>query len=222
MKSQLKHLFYLLFIPCAMISCGGGTQTNEEAGETAPGTNSDNTAMAQEEETEKVGPFNIKSGVIEYEDKNLNGDVKAILKLTFDNYGSTVNLVETAGAETSIYIFNDLTKKGVTMFPGRKPNKMFMRQGEINQFVAMRSTSGFTKQEDEAILGKNCEVQANNANNAKGESQLTYWMYEGIVMKEINRLGMGYIFEATKLEEQAMEESVFALPNGTEMPHEIF
>lgn len=98
---------------------------------------------------------------------------------------------------------------------------MFMRQGELNMLVAQRGTNGCTKQANESILGKDCEVWANNAQSAEGESQLKFWLHKGIAMKEINRLGMGYEFEAVKFDEKAVDKSAFSLPSG-DMPHDIF
>ncbi|MDG1333343.1 MAG: hypothetical protein P8P74_13490 [Crocinitomicaceae bacterium] len=85
-----------------------------------------------------------------------------------------LKLEETADGETSFYVYNEDTKKGVRQFSGRKPSKMFMRQVELNTLVAPRGTNGFTQQDDEAILRKMCKVQANNTTSAEGEAQVKF------------------------------------------------
>ena len=212
-------IYILPFILFAFTSCGDGANENTDNAESnAAVENSENTT---DDKAEADGPFSIKSGIIEYEMKKLNGEVKARLKFYFSKYGNLMKLEETADGETSIYIYNEATKKGVTQFPGRTPSKIFMRQGELNTLVAQRGTNGFTQQADEVILGKNCEVQANNATTAEGDPKVKFWLHKGIAMKEINRLGMGYEFEAVKFDEKPVDKSLFSLPGG-EMPHDIF
>lgn len=217
MKYKLIMLFALPMLLCAIISCNEVKNAEDNSEYSAIKTDED-------KKVEADGSFGIESGMIEYQDKNLEGKLTAAYKLYFANYGSLVKLEETMpGEKTTTYIYNDDTKKGVTLFAGRdKANKVFMRQGEINVFLALRSQSGFTKQKDEEILGKNCEVYANNAKSDEGESQLIYWQYKGLLLKEINRLGIGYMFEAIKLEEKPMANDIFSLPNKIELPHNIF
>ncbi|MFK7784867.1 MAG: hypothetical protein AB8B56_07120 [Crocinitomicaceae bacterium] len=221
MKRLLTHLYVLPIFLFVLAACGDG-ENPEENNNAGPSEEvAENADDSEAEESETKGPFGIKSGVIEYEDRSIGGEVRANLKLYFTNYGALTKLEETTDGEMSVYIYNDATKKGVTQFGQRKPSKIFMRQGELNLFLAPRGTNGFAQQEDEMILGKTCEVQANNATSADGDPQVIFWLHKGIPMKEINRLGMGYEFEAVKLEEKAVDKSQFSLADA-EMPHDIF
>lgn len=213
--SRIKYLL-LPGLLCLIMSCKQDKQSTEQ-------TDKPKTESVQKKKESKEGPFSVESGLIKYQEKNLKTEAITTYLLTFDHYGNVVKLEETLDGETSVYLYNNDTKKGATLFGGRdKANKIFARQGEINKFVSMRSTSGFTKQADETILGKNCEVYANNAKSNEGDSQLVYWLHNGIVLKEINRLGMGYSFEAVLFEEKPIGEKSFSLPGQIEMPHDIF
>jgi|GEM_PF-6041802 len=160
-------------------------------------------------EANQDGPFQVKSGVITYEERSLEGVVKATHVFYFDDYGNKLRLEETLGGETSIYLYDQDKQEGVTKFPGRNATSIKMRQGEINVFVAKHSTSGYTKQPDEEIAGKMCTVYANNAKSAGGESQSVYWRYKGLLLKDINRLGNGYILEAITIEEKPLDPVFF-------------
>jgi hypothetical protein len=221
MKSLRIKMYVLPFLLFAFAACGDGENPEENNNAESPEEVVENTDDSEADVSEQNGPFGIQSGVIEYEDRSIGGEVKANLKLYFTNYGNLTKLEETIDGDLSVYIYNNATQKGVTQFGDRKPSKIFMRQGELNLFLAQRGTSGFTQQEDEMILGKTCEVQANNATSAEGDAQVKYWLYKGIPLKEINRLGMGYEFEAVKFEEKALDQSEFSL-SGVEMPHDIF
>lgn len=222
MNRLLTRLYFLPLFLFAFAACGDGqnTEENSENAETSDEM-MENTNDSEADAPEMNGPFGIQSGVIEYEDRSLGGEVTANLKLYFTNYGALTKLEETTtDGEVSVYIYNDATKKGVTQFGERKPSKIFMRQGELNLFLAERGTNGFTQQEDQMILGKTCEVQANNATSVDGDPQVIFWLHKGIPMKEINRLGMGYEFEAVKFEERTVDKSEFSL-SGAETSHDI-
>ena len=222
MNSYLNKSLILLFILCTIISCNDGSNSSEKT-EATENSENPTTETTQEDKSETDGPFEVKSGMIQYQDKNLEGEITATNTFYFDNYGNLIKLEETIDGEISTYIYNEATKKGATLFAGRnKASKIFMRQGEISKFVAQRSTSGFTKENDEEILGKNCEVYANNAKTAEGEPKVVYWQHQGITLKEINRLGSGYMFEASSFEEKPIEKTIFSLPNEIELPHDIF
>lgn len=209
MKHYLTQLLLFSCMLCTIISCKEDKKSSTE------------TTKKSSKKTN--GPFEIQSGVIEYEEQNLKNNKKTIYTLTFDDYGNVVKLEETVEGETSIYIYNDTTNKGATLFSGRdKPVKIYMRQGEISMFLAQRSTSGFVKQNDQEVLGKNCTVYANNTKTADGAPKVVYWLYKGLALKEINRLGNGYRFEAIKFEEKQIDREVFSLPNKIKLPHNIF
>lgn len=212
MISHLTKIVPFLFVSFTLLSCGEQTETSDNVESTPVETVPENDGIAAEGNPVKSdGPFNIKSGEIHYDDKNLEGNVVGQYIFSFDNYGNLLKLEETIDGETSLYLYDEDAKKGVTQFAGRKANKAYMRQGEINRFVAMRSQSGFAQKDNEELLGKTCEVYANNAVNDAGESKVVYWMHEGICLKEINRLAAGYSFEATKFEEKAIAKDVFSL-----------
>ena len=156
------------------------------------------------------GPFGVKSGVVTYESKKLDGSLVSTNIFHFDDYGNLLKLEETVDGETSIYMYDQKTSKGLTAFPGRKPSKMSMRQGELNMLVAKHSTSGYVQQDNETIAGKDCIVYANNAQSAEGESKHIYWKHKGVLLKEINRLGTGYILEAVAFEEKALDYDTFS------------
>ena len=206
---QTIKLLSLALTFCFLVSCG-----NAEKDASTTSTEEPTPAIVekptenQEQKTE--GPFEIKSGLIVYQNKKLDGTVRGTNTFYFDNYGNTLKLEETIDGETSTYLYDQEKKKGFTIFPGRKPTKISMRQGELNVFVAKHSTSGYAKQEDEIIAGKNCIVYANNAKSAEGDSQHTYWKHQGVLLKEINRLGGGYIVEATSFEAKAIDREVFS------------
>ena len=205
MKKLLTKLSLLSLILLLVISCNSdkSQSKNEPAMETVD--------VSDENKKEKIeGPFAIKSAVISYQDKKLDGTLTATKIFYFDDYGNTLRLEETVDGETSTYLYDEQKGKGLTSFPGRKPTKISMRQGELNSLVAKHSTSGYVKQNDETIAGKNCTVYANNAKSAKGESQHTYWKHKGVLLKEINRLGGGYITEAISVEEKALDKSIFS------------
>ena len=37
-----------------------------------------------------------------------------------------------------------------------------------------------------------------------------YWKYKGVLPKEINRIGTGYISEVTTFEKKALDKSIFS------------
>lgn len=183
------------------------------------GTKDSNKSEQSSEKHSKVstGPFEIASGIIHYENKNMKDEIVSKHTLYFDKYGKRIRLDETIAGETSNFLYNEEVKKGVTLWHGRdKSAKIYMRQGEINLYVAQRSTSGFTQGANEEILGRPCETHTNNAKTENGEPKVAYWMHKGITLKEINRLGAGYKFEAVKFEEKPIEDEIFALLKGVE------
>lgn len=196
----------MAFTLLLILSCSEDKTQSEDTTQERP---TEKTEVTEPTEEKIEGPFAIKSGVITYHDKKLDGTVTATKTFYFDNYGNTLKLEETIDGETSIYIFDNLLGKGQTSFPGRKPSKMRMRQGELNSLVAKHSTSGYAKQDNETIIGKECIVYANNAKSAEGESKHIYWKHKGILLKEVSRLGGGYITEAVSFEEKALDKSLF-------------
>ncbi|MCI5057765.1 MAG: hypothetical protein MRY83_16740 [Flavobacteriales bacterium] len=209
MKIQPKKLIAALLAICFLISCKneGNDQKTVDGEKPTPITVTEPNANTKQKTD---GPFEIKAGVISYQNKKLDGTVTATNTFYFDDYGNMLKLEETIDSETSTYLYDQKKGKGLTIFPGRKPSKIRMRQGELNIMVAKHSTSGYVKQNDEAIAGKNCTVYANNAKSAQGESQHMYWKHKGLLLKEINRLGGGYILEAISFEEKALNEDVFS------------
>lgn len=210
MKHQLTHLFVLFISIGLLISCkSDAKETNNNSDDTKNiSTNPEEVKVGDNQDPD--GHFAIKSGIITYETKKLNGTLTATNVLYFDDYGKKLKLEETISGEVSVYMFDEDKKKGLTSFPGRKPSKMFMRQGELNSLIAKHSTSGYTKQENETIAGKDCVVYANNAKSTEGESKHVYYKYKGILFKDINRLGSGYITEAISFEEKALDNSIFS------------
>ncbi len=203
----ISCLFFLL-----VSACGGGENkdTTSETDTETPAVDVQETPEAVQEESD--GPFEVESGIIVYESKNLAGEVTAINTLTFTEYGNRLKLEESIDGETSIYVYDQNTSTGATKFAGRdRVNKISVRQGEINTFVAQRSESGFEQRDNEDLLGKSCEVFANRAQSEAGEPQVMYWLHRGIVLKEINRLGSGYQFEAVSMEERSVAEDAFSL-----------
>jgi len=211
MKKQPIKLLLCLMLIGVLVSC------KNEKGETKNNENDHKNIVTDDEDVvigdnqDADGPFLIKTGIITYETKTLEGLLTATNTLYFDSYGNHLKLVESIGAETNIYYFDERNKNGTTIFHGRKPVKRSMRQAELNFFVAKKAISGYERQEDEELLGKNCVVYANNAKSAGGESQHVYWMHKGVLMKEIDRLGTGYINEAVTFEEKDLDEDVFKL-----------
>lgn len=207
MKKQPIKLLICLMLIGVLVSCKNETKD----------TNTTITDVVEEKikessntpEAKQDGPFQVKSGVINYEERTLEGVVRGTYVFYFDDYGNKLRLEETLGGETSIYLYDQEKQEGVTKFPGRNASSIKMRQGEINVFVAKHSTSGYMKQPDEEIAGKNCTVYANNAKSAEGESQSVYWKYKGLLMKDVNRLGSGYILEAISIEEKALDPVFF-------------
>ena len=210
MNYELIKLLLPSFILFSLISCGD-TDKSDNSNEPL------STEISTEQSTEEnkvaaPGPFEVKSGIIHYQTKNIEGKIKAENKLYFENFGNLLKLEETINGETSIYVYNNDTKQGATLWTGKeKPIKSYSKQGEILTFCALRSTQGFTQLDDAILLGKNCSVYANNAKSENGESKLTYWRHKGIILKEINQLGMGYQFEATKFEAKPIKRDVFSL-----------
>lgn len=190
-------------------SCGSGTEETETESSDAKETMQ---AEVQEKESAQntEGPFDVKSGTIHYENKKPSGELVSNHVLYFDDYGRTIRLDETIDGETSQFLYSEDKKKGATIWSGRDPISISMRQGEINAYVAKQSESGFTQQEDASILGQSCTVFANNMKDANGDPKVQYWMYKGIPLKEINLLGSGYMFEAVKFEEKQVDRAMFA------------
>lgn len=216
MNARLIKIAPFLLVPFTLFSCGESTETTDTSatgGAPTETTQPDDAPVADATPVNTDGPFQVKSGEIHYQQKDLNGKLVAKYKFYFDNYGMTLKLEETREGEVSLYLYDNEAKKGVTQFPGRKANKAYARQGEMNMFVAMRSQSGFVQRDNEAILGNDCEVFANNAVDDAGESKVVYWMHKGICLKEINRLTGGYEFEATHFEEKALDGSTFSMLN---------
>lgn len=209
MKIQFEKIMMVVMAICILVSCNneGNDTTIADAKEPSSVTAAEPTPNV-EQKTD--GPFAIKAGVITYQNKKLDGTVTATNTFYFDDYGNTLKLEETIDSETTTYLYDNKKGKGLTIFPGRKPSKIRMRQGELNIMVAKHSTSGYVKQNDETIAGKNCTVYANKAKSAQGESQHMYWKHNGLLLKEINRLGGGYILEAIAFEEKALNEDVFS------------
>lgn len=209
MKTSIFKLLSLLIIFSLIISCKNEDNSSQKIEDSNTSQVIEN---IQEKEKKNDGAFKVKSGIIHYYDKNLKGEKSADYKLFFDNFGRLIKLEETIDGQTSNYLYDEDAKKGATQFAGRdKVNKIFMRQGEISRFVAKRSTSGFTKKKNESLIGKECEVYENNAKDDNGDSKLIYWTYKGIVLKEINKLGSGYHFEANKFEEKTIDKETFSL-----------
>jgi hypothetical protein len=221
----MKHLsiksFILLVSLFSLIACNDSKKSEENTDDASAASSAEITSEEVDEEKAN-GPFGIESGVIQYLDKSLEGATRAELTFYFANHGKLVKLEEVVADQTSIYIFNDDTKKGTTKFSDRKANKMLMRQGEINRIVAVKGTNGFKQLDNEDITGKSCDVWANNAVSEEGDSQVKYWIHKGIPLREINRLGGGYDLEAISFEERSVDNSEFSLPNGEEMPVDIF
>ena len=211
MNLRLSKIIPFLILPIAISSCSEPDGSADVTPSTTVETEGEITTEVETPNTD--GPFSIKSGVIHYVDKNQDGDITMESDFYFDNYGRVMKLEETVDGEVSVYLYDDDAKKGLTQFPGRNASTSSMKQGEILRLVAMRSQQGYVQQADEEIIGKNCEVYANNAVDENGDSKVVYWMHQGICLKEINQLGMGYIFEATSFEEKALDASVFALLN---------
>jgi hypothetical protein len=205
--TSIKILLAVLSIG-AMSSCNSeGTEAEMLVSDEVEKTIETKTEVKQDAED---GPFNVKSGIVTYESKKLDGSLVSTSTFYFDDYGNLVKLEETAAGETSVYMYDQKASKGMTAFPGRKPSKISMRQGELNMLVAKHSTSGYVQQNNEAVAGKDCIVYANNAQSAEGESKHIYWKYKGVLLKEINRLGTGYMLEATSFEEKALDNDVFS------------
>ena len=208
MKTNSIKILAAVIITCLIFSCKNESRKAE--------TNiTDEVEKTIEEKTnikrdKQDGPFGVKSGVVTYESKKLDGSLVSTNTFYFDDYGNMLKLEETADGETSIYMYDQKASKGITAFPGRKPNKIGMRQGELNMLVAMHSTSGYVQQDNATIAGKDCIVYANNAKSAEGKSKHMYWKHKGVLLKEINRLGTGYILEATTYEEKALNDGVFS------------
>ena len=212
MKTNSIKILAAVIISCLIFSCNNESRKAE--------TNViDEVEKTIEEKTnikkdKQDGPFGVKSGVVTYESKKLDGSLVTTNTFYFDDYGNMLKLEETADRETSIYVYDQKASKGMTAFPGRKPNKTSMRQGELNMLVAMHSTSGYVQQDNATIAGKDCIVYANNAKSAEGESKHMYWKHKGILLKEITRLGTGYILEATSFEEKNLDKGIFSEINA--------
>jgi hypothetical protein len=212
MKSQSIKLLLSLLIVSVLFSCKDEKKDTETTvTDAVEKTIEENTKVKEDKQD---GPFGVKSAVITYDNKKLDGSLRSTYTFYFDDYGNMLKLEETVDGDTSVYMFNEKEGKGMTAFPGHKPNKMSMRQGELNMLVVMHGTSGYVQQDNEAIVGRDCIVYANNAKSAKGESQHKYWKHKGVLLKEINRLGMGYILEATSFEERALDKEAFSQLNN--------
>lgn len=204
MKIQSIKFIIAIMAICILFSC-----KNEQSASNDKITKEVEKKM-KSNEVKSEAPFQVKSGIIVYDYKKLDGTITASHTFYFDDYGNTLKLEETSDQETTVYLFDQEKRIGLTIFPGRKPSKIRMRQSELNSLVVKHATSAYTKQPDEDIAGKKCTVYANNAKSAEGESKHIYWKYKGILLKEINRLGTGYILEATTFEEKALDSSVFS------------
>ena len=208
MKTYSFKIHAAIIIICLIFSCNyEGRKAETNANEEVEKTIEEKTNLKRDKQD---GPFGVKSGVVTYENKNLDGNLVSTNTFYFDDYGNLLKLEETADRETTIYMYDQKKRKGITAFPGRKPNKMSMRQGELNMLVVMHSTSGYVQQDNEDIAGKDCIVYANNAKSAEGESKHMYWKHKGVLLKEINRLGTGYILEATSFEEKILDKGIFS------------
>ena len=207
MKVNRINIITVAMVTWSLLSCSEG----EKPGTSITGEVEDYiTEKTNIEVDEKDGPFAVKSAIVVYENKELDGTLVSTNTFYFQDYGNMLKLEETVDGETSVYMYDQKASKGVTIFPGRKPNKISMRQGELNMLVAGHSTSGYVQRDNETIAGKDCIVYANNAKSEVGDSKHTYWKHNGVLLKEINRLGTGYMLEATSFEEQDLDNNTFS------------
>ncbi|MCB9230718.1 MAG: hypothetical protein H6581_03605 [Bacteroidia bacterium] len=169
------------------------------------------------------GPFEVKSGIVEYTYRNENRKETRHELIHFDNYGRLVKIEENFQGKKQTMVFNKATNRGFRFFEGARMATKSGQTPQISGFIVKPDLIvGYSETEPEWVAGAECRHFKKDPSEADPTMQADYWIYKGIVLKSKVYMGTYSEIEAVRFDETDLDPDVFKAPTGVSVPYDIF